>query len=143
MIAFQKIKLPGGANVGQPGPFPEEISASPENYTDEDLADLKWVHKDLGFKGFGFTRVEVADPPAPKVVPFSITRRQGRLELLAQGKLATLEALLPQDQHTELRINYDDALAWERSSQFVALLGAGLGLSSDQVDELFIAADKL
>lgn len=91
-----------------------------------------------------------ADPPEilPPVIPVpaSITMRQARLQLHAIGKLvAVQEAInqLPEPPKTSAQIEWDYAAVVERASPFVALLTPALGLSDEEMDELFREAAKL
>lgn len=59
-MAYQKIELPSGDAIGNPGALPAELVG----LADTSLADLNWTDPSLGFHGFGF--VPVADPdPEP------------------------------------------------------------------------------
>ena len=79
-------------------------------------------------------------------VPASVTMRQGRLALLAAGKLAQVDAAiasLPEPQKSAALIEWDFSNELQRGNAFVATLGAALGLSDAQVDQLFITAAAL
>lgn len=85
-------------------------------------------------------------PPATAQVPASITMRQARLQLHAIGKLSKVQeeiSKLPEPPRTEAQIEWDYASVVERSSKFVALLTPLLGLTEDEMDELFIQASTL
>lgn len=88
--------------------------------------------------------------PTPAVVqevPKSVTRRQARQALQMQGLLANIQPLIDAIPDAGLRaiaqIYWDDAQDFERSNQWVITLGAGLGLSPTQIDNLFITASRL
>lgn len=85
--------------------------------------------------------------PAPtQVVPAQVTKRQGRLALLAAGKLAAVTdaiAALPSPQREAAEIEWNDASNYERASPFVALLAAEVGLDDEELDALFVAAAQL
>lgn len=79
-------------------------------------------------------------------VPASVTMRQGRLALLAAGKLAQVDAAiasLPEPQKSAALIEWNFSNELQRGNAFVATLGAALGLSDAQVDQLFITAAQL
>jgi len=79
-------------------------------------------------------------------VPFSVTKRQGRLALLDAGKLSAVTdaiAALPSPQREAAEIEWSDATSYERSSPFVAMLGEKVGLDAAALDALFIAASAL
>jgi hypothetical protein len=84
--------------------------------------------------------------PATPPVPQTVTMRQARLALLAAGKLAavaTAIAALPSPQKEAAQIEWEFSSAVDRERPFVLLLGAALGLSSAQLDQLFITAAAL
>lgn len=91
------------------------------------------------------TPAEIAAIAKAKV-PASVTMRQGRLALLAAGKLAQVDAAiasLPEPQKSAALIEWNYSNELQRGNAFVATLGAALGLSDAQVDQLFITAAAL
>lgn len=84
--------------------------------------------------------------PAMPEVPQSITMRQARLQLHKIGKLADVQAAinaLPEPPKTEAQIEWDYASVVERASSFVVLLTPALGLSEEEMDNLFREAVQL
>ena len=87
------------------------------------------------------TVVEV--PVEPPVVPEAITMRQARLALLAADLLDSVDAAissLPSPQREAARIEWEYATEVRRDSPTMALIGAALGLTEEQIDALFIDA---
>ena len=90
----------------------------------------------------------VLQPPAPSahMVPQQVTMRQARLALLGEGLLAlvspAIDALPPADREVA-RIEWDYSSAVVRDRPLVAMLGAALGLSDEELDQLFITAAGL
>lgn len=86
-------------------------------------------------------------PAAPTVpVPAEVTMRQARLALLGAGLLDDVEAAIEamsDPAKTAARIEWDYSNTLRRDHPLVATLGAGLGLTSGQLDDLFIAAGVL
>ncbi len=81
-------------------------------------------------------------PPAPPRVPSSITPRQCRLILSAQGMLADVEQTIAgMDEAT--RITWEYALEFRRDDPLLNALAANMGLSSEEIDQFFIAAEQL
>lgn len=79
-------------------------------------------------------------------VPQEVTMRQARLALLENGLLANVQPAinsLPEPDKTKAEIEWDYSNALQRSNPFVATLGAALGLSSQDLDDLFIQASAL
>ena len=77
------------------------------------------------------------------LVPRAVSMRQARLALKDAGKLAAVDAAidaLPEPQRSEARIEWEYSTEVQRLNGFVAALGPALGLSSEQIDALFIDA---
>ena len=91
---------------------------------------------------------ELQDPPPPApVVPQSVTMRQARLALLSAGYLDRVQeafANIPDEQvKRAAMIEWEYAAHVERQSPFCTQMAALLGLSSDDLDRLFMAAAAL
>lgn len=74
----------------------------------------------------------------------SVSPAQARLALKRAGRLAAVQDMieaLPADD--DVRIVWDWAVTWERDSPFVDTLGAALGLTGEQIDDLFALAATL
>ena len=82
----------------------------------------------------------IAPAPAPvPVVPSSVTPRQVRLLLLSQGLLANVESIIAaSDEATKITWAY--ASEFNRNDPLLEALATQLGLTSQQVDDFFIAA---
>jgi hypothetical protein len=79
-------------------------------------------------------------------VPAEVTMRQARLALLGAGLLQSVEDAinaLPEPPRTAARIEWDHSNTVQRKNAFVQQLAALLGLTSQQLDQLFIAAEQL
>ena len=86
------------------------------------------------------------EPPPEVIIPQRITARQSQLALLNAGLLddveATIEAL-PANVRAQVRIEWGRATHVERGSQVMQMVATALGLTSAQVDALFVAAAAL
>lgn len=85
----------------------------------------------------------VVPPPA---VPHSVTMRQARLALLGAELLDDVESALsalegPQGQAARIEWEYSQEV--HRGKPFVQMLGAAIGLTEEQIDQLFIAASGI
>lgn len=98
----------------------------------------------------GFHAVEVAPinnvqtwelKEIPKVVPQSITPLQAKLQLLKLGLLDEVEALVTGDRTAQLYWEYASTI--ERYNEILLLMANSIGLTSEQVDDMFIEASKL
>ena len=88
---------------------------------------------------------EPTSPPAV-IVPQRITARQAQLALLDAGLLDDVDAIieaLPANVRAQVRIEWDRATHVERGSQVTQMVATALGLTSAQVDSLFVAAAGL
>lgn len=81
---------------------------------------------------------EPADPPP--VVITSVTMRQARLALHRVGLLSQVNAAITDP---EARIEWEYAQTVDRHSPLVQNLAAGLGLTEQQLDDLFTTAATL
>lgn len=85
-------------------------------------------------------------PPAPPVVPASVTMRQARLALLGAGLLDDVDAAInamPSPQKEAARIAWEYSQEVQRHNGVVAALGPLLGLTDAQIDDLFLTAAQL
>ena len=80
-------------------------------------------------------------------VPASVTRRQAKQALLLNGLLANvqpaIDAVPDATQRAMIQIEWDDSQVFERDRPALIALGSALGLSSAQLDALFIQAAQL
>jgi hypothetical protein len=90
---------------------------------------------------FGGEPVAEDDIEGTVAVPKAVTMRQARLALLAAGHLVTVDAALSQD--TAAKIQWEYATHVYRTEPLVGQMALLLGMSDQQLDELFIAAAKL
>lgn len=74
-------------------------------------------------------------------VPQSITPLQAKLQLLKLGLLDEVETLVTGDRTSQLYWEYASVV--ERDNEILLMMAEQLGLTSEQVDEMFIAASKL
>lgn len=85
------------------------------------------------------TVVEPADPPPPVVIT-SVTMRQARLALHRAGLLSQVNSAITDP---EAQIEWEYAQTVERHSPLVQNLSVGLGLTEEQLDNLFTLASTL
>lgn len=78
-------------------------------------------------------------PPGPKPIPSTVSKRQATRALLAAGLLDTVEAAIAQ-MPREAQIDWRDAGEIERSNPLVQTMAAALSLD---LDALFAAAGAL
>lgn len=84
-------------------------------------------------------RAEWAANAAAIRIPQVVTMRQARLALSQSGLLASVNAAVQAaDEVTQLTWEYSQEL--KRTDPYVIALGAAIGLTSEQIDQLFIEA---
>lgn len=83
-------------------------------------------------------------PPPGPVVPQSISPFQARAALLGAGLLDAVEAVIA-DPATPvmMKLAWNTAQEFRRSSPTIAAMASVLGMSSEQLDSLFIAAAEI
>lgn len=82
-------------------------------------------------------------PTEPEPLPVtSVTRAQAKVALYRSGLLTAVEAAVTA-AGGEVAIWYTDALSWRRDNVYVASLAATLGLTTNQVDNLFTLAASI
>lgn len=86
--------------------------------------------------------IRTVDPNLITIVPSTITPRQCRLVLFAQGLLPTVEDMITQ-QGEQARITWEYAVEFNRNDPLLNSLGAALNLTEEQIDQMFIAASQL
>jgi len=109
---------------------------------------------------FGPIAAYVPAPPPPPVVPFSITRRQCALQLLAENRVTNEEAIamvvssspppivaalfakLTPNERTRATIDFA-ANIYERNNPLITSFMTAAGKSASDADAFFIAAAKL
>ncbi|CAN8142811.1 hypothetical protein THIOSC15_820001 [uncultured Thiomicrorhabdus sp.] len=99
---------------------------------------MRNVQVDTGDIEFN-TSLFIPNVPVPQVV----TMRQARLELLNMGLLDSVNATLAQLNNAQAQIEWDYSNEVQRDNALINALSSALGLSSDDIDNLFIEAAKL
>jgi hypothetical protein len=85
-------------------------------------------------------------PVVVKYVPPEVTMRQARIALHNASLLTSISTAinaLSDPAKTLAGIEWEYSNSLVRSNSFVATLGAALGLTNDQIDDLFIAASQV
>ena len=90
----------------------------------------------------------LVDRPDPKtLIPNSVTIRQAKLALLDADLLdkidEAIEAIPDAKQKAKAKIEWEYAQTVERDSELTKLIAYNLGLSDEQLDDLFLKASEL
>jgi hypothetical protein len=89
---------------------------------------------------------EPPDPPPPPGIQQTVSMRQARLALLAEGKLAAVATAieaLPSPEREAALIEWEYSTAVHRHRPFVLALAPAIGLDDAALDALFVAAAAL
>ncbi len=115
------------------------FTASPE-----DTEELGRTIHSLALTGeYGEVVPYVAPPEAPLVIPSIVTMRQARLALLETNKLHLIQPAidsLPSPQKEAAQIEWEYSGEVHRNKPFVQTLGLALGLTEEDLDNLFLLA---
>jgi hypothetical protein len=80
-------------------------------------------------------------------VPFKITRRQAKQQLLIAGLLSlvqpTIDAIPDQMQRDLANLYWSESNDFERNNPFLVTLAAAIGITEPQLDQLFIDGAQL
>ena len=77
----------------------------------------------------------------PKEVPQEINPLQSKLQLLELGLLDDVEAMVSADRKVQLYWEYASVI--ERDNEILLMMATSLGMTEEQLDDLFIKANKL
>lgn len=85
--------------------------------------------------------------PVPQYAPQQITRAQGKAILIMRGLwpavLAYVDSIADPTEKALANVALHDTLNWERTSPTVVAAAAALGMTSEQLDLLFMDAAKV
>ncbi len=114
------------------------VPDAPEDYSRDDAARIdappssahRWVN--------GAWRIPEPRPPA---VPKSVTRAQGKAALIRAGKwnmvLAYVASIKSPTERALADVALNDTTEWLRTSPFLNAAANAIGLSQEQLDDLF------
>lgn len=122
---------------------------------DDSVVVWRAIEDNSTIQRFGFTRADFpgavapelpAYVPPPSGVPQAVTMRQARLALLGAGLLTQINAAvanMPGAEGDAARIEWEFSSTVERNRPYVISLAGVVGLTPEQLDALFIAAQEL
>lgn len=82
----------------------------------------------------------------PAMVPQSVSRARGKAALLAAGMLDAVEGFintLEGGEKTLALLAFNETNEWRRDSPFLNQAATALGVTQEQMDELFLEASKI
>jgi len=89
-----------------------------------------------------FTEAELAQQ-LEDAKPKTVTMRQARLALLQAGLLATVDTAIANGSDEAMKIEWDYATSIERNWSSLIALTTAMGMTSEQLDDLFLSASTL
>lgn len=113
-----------------------------EGWIQSDTAQIDWLYDES-------TREFNPPPPPPPFVPDSVTKRQGRQQMIKMGIMpeqvdALIDVIEDPVQRALERSFWQDSARYERHHpEMISIAINRLGLTSEQLDVAFIEADKL
>lgn len=81
--------------------------------------------------------------PVVITIPSSVTMRQARLALLQVGLLATIDTAIANGSDEAMKIEWEYTTSIERNWSSLIALTTDMGMTSKQLDDLFILAGTL
>lgn len=82
-------------------------------------------------------------PPFVAPVPASVSRFQARAALAMAGLLTQVDAAIAASGNILAQLAWADAQVFERGSPTIAAMAGALGLTAEQIDDLFRQAAKI
>ena len=151
MILKQVIRYPNAPAIEATWVDENGVVIKCQAYSNGQIAMLR---ADLGADAAQYASLiaEVAAtyvPPEPQPIPVpqQITRAQGKAALIMQGSwgavLDYVAAIQDPTQRALADVALNDTLTWERSSPYLNAAAAGLGMTNEQLDALFVQASGI
>ena len=94
----------------------------------------------MPLRPMGSVRLPTDAPDVPQPVPFKVSRMQAKQALLAEGLLATFDAAVAASGNPVLQLYYAETSDFHRDHPDLVAFMAALGMTDNQVDDLFRAA---
>jgi len=94
----------------------------------------------LEWDGTTVTRVFTTEPAPPPPVPETVSRFQARAALMLEGRLGDAEAAIAAANDPLMSLAWAEAIEWKRSSPALNALAEEIGMTHDDIDDLFRAA---
>ena len=91
--------------------------------------------------GYTYNGTEWVAPPV--YTPQEVTRFQAKAVMLQQGILDSVEQAVDASSDALLKLAWDEALTFERQSPALATVADTLGLTEQQLDDMFTAAAQV
>lgn len=114
-----------------------EADGSQDEYIKEGLVPMSEAEVDA----------HINPPPPPPSVPAFVSRAQGKAALIQAGKwadvLAFVDLIEDPTEKALAEVALHDTQIWRRDSPLLLTITGALGLTEEQVDNLFLAASDI
>jgi len=114
----------------------EEVESLPDGFVPNG-----WTHDAGTWTSNAIAEAHMSEEEKAEV-PILITMRQARLALLAAGLLVTVNDFIA-TQPDEIKIYWEYSQELYRYHPVLIALGAALGLSVEQIDDLFVSGGRM
>ncbi len=115
--------------------------------TSNSALGANWIASDSAQIGDLWDGSQFTKPAPVVVIPEKVTRRQAKQALALAGLLANvqpaIDAIADPTQRALMQIEWDDSQEFYRNRASLIQLATALGLTSAQIDQLFITAAGL
>ena len=149
----EEVTLSGGsgtAEINSSPPKPPTVEPTPEYDFFTQRVELNEItdpaQETVGWTIYDLTEEEKAEVLVNWRRGAFVTMRQARLALAQQGLLQTVEdaiALIPEPDRSKISVEWEYSAIVERGSSWIGVLAPALGLSDEQMDDLFKLAATL
>jgi hypothetical protein len=93
---------------------------------------------------FGIIAQFIPPPPAPRMIPYEVSRFQGMAALSLCGYLSDVEEYFNSPNADDFsKLAWDNIQTFRRDSPMLTSLGSMLELTDEQIDDLFVFASTL
>lgn len=123
----------------------EEIQIANEAVYGPDFTLTTDTHEDFTYPVDGWYWYDTLDEALDKLPRQSmkVTRFQAKAVLHQQGLLEQAQALVDNSNDPLLRLVWNEALVFERNSPTLNSMAQALGLSENEIDQLFLTASQI
>ncbi len=115
-----------------------------ERYEDSDVIDAKTeIENEVAVNYVLLPADYTIEIKDYKRVPTEVTRRQARRALLQAGLLDIVENYMQTTAPRETKIDWEDSQVFRRDWNSLPIIASALGLTDEEIDNLFILAETL
>jgi hypothetical protein len=85
----------------------------------------------------------ITNAPGANVVPYTVSAYQAKSALLAANLYYTVENMINSSNNMQMKLAWFNATEFQRDNIFISSLANNLGLTQEQIDQLFITAAQI